>query len=44
VQALWLDRDELAARRDRHRSPLVQRCVDDFLAGRRLPLDAVTEF
>jgi 8-oxo-dGTP pyrophosphatase MutT (NUDIX family) len=44
VRTLWLDRDELDARRDRHRSPLVLRSVDDFLAGRRLPLDAVTEF
>jgi len=44
VRALWLDHDELAARRDVHRSPLVLRCVDDFLAGRRLPLDAVTEY
>jgi 8-oxo-dGTP pyrophosphatase MutT (NUDIX family) len=44
VRALWLDRDELSAWRDRHRSPLVLRCIDDFLAGRRLPLDVVTEF
>jgi len=35
----WLTRDELAARRSDHRSPLVQRCVDDFLAGREFPLE-----
>jgi hypothetical protein len=34
---------ELAAARERHRSPLVLRCVDDFLAGQRHPLDLVTE-
>lgn len=34
----WLTRDELAARRAHHRSPLVQRCVDDFVAGREFPL------
>ena len=30
---------ELATRAAEHRSPLVQRCVDDFLAGVRYPLD-----
>jgi 8-oxo-dGTP pyrophosphatase MutT (NUDIX family) len=44
VRALWLDYEKLAAQRDVHRSPLVLRCVDDFIAGRRLPLDAVTEY
>jgi len=35
----WLTREELAARRGEHRSPLVQRCVDDYLAGRQFGLD-----
>ncbi len=35
----WLSRDELAARSAMHRSPLVMRCVDDFLSGRRFPLE-----
>jgi 8-oxo-dGTP pyrophosphatase MutT (NUDIX family) len=43
VRALWLDYDELVARRASHRSPLVLRCVDDHRAGRRQPLDLVTE-
>lgn len=34
----WLTREEIAA--GRPRSGLVLRCVDDFLAGRRLPLEA----
>lgn len=38
VRALWLTRDEIAACRARHRSPLVLQCVDDYLAGRRMPL------
>ncbi|KAA2286031.1 NUDIX hydrolase [Arenimonas fontis] len=42
VRALWLSPAELAARRTRHRSPLVWRVVEDYLAGRRLPLDALT--
>jgi 8-oxo-dGTP pyrophosphatase MutT (NUDIX family) len=35
----WLSREELLARRADHRSPLVQRCVDDYLAGRQFPLE-----
>jgi 8-oxo-dGTP pyrophosphatase MutT (NUDIX family) len=37
----WLTREELKQREPRLRSPLVLRCIDDFLTGRRLPLDAV---
>ena len=43
LQAVWLTRDELVARRADHRSPLVMRCVDDYLAGKRWPLGFVTE-
>ncbi len=43
VRALWLSRDEIVARRAALRSPLVLRCIDDFLAGRRWPLDLVME-
>jgi 8-oxo-dGTP pyrophosphatase MutT (NUDIX family) len=39
VATHWLSRDELAARPEMHRSPLVMRCVEDYLAGRRFPLD-----
>ena len=35
----WLTAAELAARKSEHRSPLVAKCVADFLAGRRYPLD-----
>lgn len=42
-RALWLTYDEIAARRAEHRSPLVLRCLDDYLAGHRLPLDLVQE-
>ncbi len=37
----WLTRAELLEREPRLRSPLVLRCVDDYLAGRRHPLDIV---
>lgn len=41
VRPLWLSPAELAAEASRHRSPLVWRVVEDYLAGRRLPLDAL---
>ena len=37
----WLTRAELLERETRLRSPLVLRCIDDYLSGKRLPLDAV---
>jgi len=39
VRLHWLSLDELKARRSEHRSPLVQHCVEDYLAGRRYPLE-----
>ena len=42
VRALWLSADELQAQPARLRSPLVMRCIDDFLQGRRQPLDSVS--
>ena len=41
VRALWLTPDEIRARRDAHRSPFVMRVVDDFLAGKRYPLELI---
>lgn len=42
LQALWLTPAELAAESARHRSPLVWKVAEDFLSGRRLPLQALT--
>jgi len=39
LRALWLTHEEIAARAAEHRSPLVQRCVDDYLSGIRYPLE-----
>lgn len=39
----WLTRSELASCATPLRSSLVLRCVDDYLAGRRHPLDVLTE-
>jgi len=37
----WLTYDELLAERDRLRSELVLRCLDDYLAGARFPLGLI---
>jgi 8-oxo-dGTP pyrophosphatase MutT (NUDIX family) len=41
VAAHWMPRSALLARPGRLRSPLVMRCIDDFLAGTRHSLDAL---
>lgn len=39
--AVWLTAEELANRHQQHRSPLVAKCLEDYLAGQRLPQQAV---
>jgi hypothetical protein len=41
VTTHWLTRAQLLERTGRLRSPLVLRCVDDYLGGNRLPLESV---
>jgi len=42
VKLHWLSPAELESRKADHRSPLVKKCVEDFLAGRRFPLDVLS--
>lgn len=44
VRAVWLSLDELRATRERHRSPLILQCCEDYLAGRRYPLDLLRHY
>ena len=41
VRAPWMTQAELLAQSARLRSPLVMRCIEDFLAGQRQPLESV---
>jgi len=41
VRTLWLTADEIRACPERHRSPLVLQCLEDYLAGQRHPLNLV---
>lgn len=41
VRTLWMTADEIRASKERHRSPLLLRCVEDFLTGKRYPLELI---
>jgi 8-oxo-dGTP pyrophosphatase MutT (NUDIX family) len=41
VRTLWMTLDEIRASVARHRSPLLLQCVEDYLAGKRYPMELV---
>ena len=43
LRAVWLTPAEIEAVRERHRSPLILRCIADYRRGQRFPLDLITE-
>ena len=40
-RTLWMTADEIRSSVERHRSPLLLQCVEDYLAGQRHPLDLI---
>ncbi len=44
LRAVWLTPDEIRACTPRHRSPLVLACLEDYLAARRMPVDALRDY
>lgn len=44
VRAVWMTPDEIRSTAPRHRSPLILRCVEDYLAGKRYPLELITHY
>ena len=44
VAAHWLTLDEVKTTQARHRSPLILRCIEDLLAGKRYPLDLLVHY
>ena len=44
VRTLWLTPEEILAERTRHRSPQVERCLNDYIDGRRYPLELLAEY
>ncbi|MGI9302273.1 MAG: NUDIX hydrolase [Gammaproteobacteria bacterium] len=43
VRSVWMTRDELARREKQLRSPMVLRCIDDYLFGIRHPLSILVD-
>ena len=43
IQAVWKGRHELVAEPEKLRSPMVINCIDDYLAGKRYPLDMLID-
>ncbi|HKB82310.1 MAG TPA: NUDIX hydrolase [Burkholderiales bacterium] len=44
VRVAWLSPEEIRAGHHRHRSPLVVRCMEDYLAGARAPLGLLVDY
>lgn len=44
LHAVWLSPDEIRANQSRHRSPLILRCIEDYLAGKRFPLELLVHY
>ena len=42
LRAVWLAPDEVRRDCARHRSPLVLRCIEDYIAGHRYPLSVLS--
>jgi ADP-ribose pyrophosphatase YjhB (NUDIX family) len=41
VRTVWMTPQEVRDSAERHRSPLVLRCIEDHLAGQRFPLEVI---
>ena len=44
LRTVWQTPDEMRVQQNRHRSPLVIRCMEDYLAGKRYPLALLTHY
>ncbi len=44
VRAAWFTPEIIRSHAARHRSPLVAQCLDDYLAGKRYPLELLAHF
>lgn len=43
IRAVWMTREELAKQPVKLRSPMVLRCIDDYLTGKRYPLELLID-
>jgi phosphatase NudJ len=42
LRTVWMTADEIRACAQAHRSPLLLKCMDDYLAGTRYPIEMIT--
>ena len=43
IRTVWMTADEIRSVRERHRSPLLEQCLDDWLAGKRCDLGLIRD-
>jgi 8-oxo-dGTP pyrophosphatase MutT (NUDIX family) len=43
-RAVWMTHEQLIARTARLRTPMVLKCIEDYLSGQRFPLELIREF
>lgn len=44
IRAVWMTHDEIETCRERMRTPMVRRCIDDYLSGKCYPLELLNHF
>jgi len=44
LQAVWMTPDEIRSTQKQHRSPLILRCVEDYLNDKRYPLELLVHY
>jgi 8-oxo-dGTP pyrophosphatase MutT (NUDIX family) len=44
IRASWMTREEVLAKPEKLRSPLVIHCIDDYLSGKRYPLELLHHY
>jgi NADH pyrophosphatase NudC (nudix superfamily) len=44
LRAAWMNHDEIRNTQAHHRSPLILRCVEDYLDNKRYPLDLLVNY
>ena len=44
IREVWMTPQQILTCQEQHRSPLVLRCVEDYLSGRRYPLDLLVHY
>jgi len=44
MRTVWMTRDEMVACPERHRSAVVMQCIEDYVAGQKVPLSNVLRY